>query len=479
MKISILVLVSSTLSFPHASAQVSYPGGGKFCKSRSLQENKGNKSKMAKSDPSKNVLLEKTRKKRFLQRSNRRLDDSPYDHEVIDIYPSGLESLSPDEARKIIIDKLDDAANGDTVVFHPGHYVINAKICPFDKGDKWSIHPTYTIRGVGDSPSDTVLFGMEFNCNDNNMVIENIEVWGSQGRPCKFPGSFDYDSGLIFRNSIVKTYGKPFDLSAHKVNFINSDFINMLPGSSNGLIDNDQMGFVAIRSKFVGFDAAIEFDNSMPDPSDEVPPKVYGNTFEGNCADCAHCSRDGNTCTTGCANILANIEPNTPKGNNVLVKNFVDILRHQKYGENFLPPISNIKFKKVLEKGETTVYRIPNGYSILDMPSGFYPVYTHAAHAYQFDSTAVYKKFATISFSRDEVFGSDCSEVEFFYYRKNDGIDKWKSLKLHTKENQWRYMVSLKKAKIPLDGTIVAAFVPENACISAPTTSPTTSPTNS
>eukprot|EP00588_Corethron_pennatum_P007366 CAMPEP_0194286470 /NCGR_PEP_ID=MMETSP0169-20130528/32604_1 /TAXON_ID=218684 /ORGANISM="Corethron pennatum, Strain L29A3" /LENGTH=412 /DNA_ID=CAMNT_0039032915 /DNA_START=223 /DNA_END=1458 /DNA_ORIENTATION=+ len=412
---------------------------------------------MAKSESSKNVLLQKTRKKRFLQRSNRRLDDGgPYDHQVIDIYPSSLGSLQPDEARMIIIDKLNDAANGDTVVFHPGHYVINASICPFEKGTIWSAHPSYTIRGVGDSPSDTVLFGMEFNCNGNNMVIENIEVWGSQGQPCEYPGSFDEDSGLIFRNSIVKTYGKPFDLLAHKINFLNSEYINMLPGSSNGLIDNDRMGFVAIRSKFFGFDAAIEFDNQMPDPSDEVVPKVYGNTFEGNCADCAFES------TTGCANILANIEPNTPKGNSVVVTNLVDILRHQKYGEKFLPPISNIKFKKVSEKGETTVYRIPNGYSILDMPSGFYPVYTHAAHAYQFDSTAVYKKFVTISFKREEVFGSDCSEVEFFYYRKSDGMEKWKSLKLTTKQNTWRYTVTLKKAKIPLDGTIVAAFVPES-----------------
>jgi len=425
---------------------------------------------MAKSEPSKNVLLQKTRKKRFLQRSNRRLDRSPYyNHEVIDIYPSSLASLQPDEARRMIIDKLNDAANGDTVVFHPGHYVINAKICPFDKGNNYPDHPSYTIMGVGDSPSDTVLFGMEFACRRNNMVIENIEVWGSQGRPCKDTGgsSFDNDSGLIFRNSIVKTYGKPFDLLLHKVNMINSEFHNMLPGSSNGLIDNDRMGLVAIRSKFVGFDAAIEFDNNMPDPSHELVPKVYDNTFEGNCADCAFES------TTGCENVLANIEPNTPKGNNVVVTNFVDILRHQKYGEKFLPPISTIKFKKVSEKGETTVYRIPNGYSILSMPSGFYPVYTRAAHAYQFDSTAVYKKLVVISFKRDEVFGSDCSEVEFFYYRKNEGTEKWKSLKLNTKENNWRYMVTLKKSKIPLDGTIVAAFVPEGLCTPAPTSSPT------
>jgi len=449
--------ISITLFFPHTVAQISDSKSGRFCKedrrSLALQRNTSKRGKRSLSQHA----IEDNREKRLQERKERRLEGktNEYDHEVIDVYPIG--GTTPELQREYVIDKLNDAKNGDTVLFQPAHYVVNAKICPFD--DDAFENPTYTIKGAGESPSDTVLYGMEFVCKRNFIVLENIEVWGSMGNVCESNDSYDYDATLIFRNSVVRTFGKPFDLLSHQVHFIKSEYINMLPKSSDGIIDNDGNGVVVMKSKFVGFDAAIYFgkDPSLdPSSGKGLLSKIYENNFKEVCTDCAHCDGFSSLpdCPRGCSTLFESVELNTPKGEGIVVKNFMDILRHP-----FPLPIGKITFKKVKTAGETTVYRIPNGYSMLNVPSGYYPVYTDAAHAYQFDSTAVLKKSVAISFKRSKVFGKSCTKVEFFYYRA--GMDEWMSLKEKTETSNQLYTVTLSQNKIPLDGTIVAAFIPE------------------
>jgi len=363
-----------------------------------------------------------------------------------------------------VVDKLNDAANGDTVLFEPGHYVISdidennsGKICPFDSG--LAEHPSYTIKGIGESPSDTVIYGASFVCLRNFIVIDNIEIWGTIGRTeCNRDRYYDSDAGLIFRNSILKVFGKPFDLIAHTVQFINSEFINLIPESSDGLINNERGPLVAMRTKFSGFDRAIVFDNVYPITSNLT--KIVGNTFENNCGNCLYLEGD---VTSDCSEITSTLSPNTPTGTNIgIFEDIIDILRYGPYDFTSGPPIIYIKFKKVTEAGETTVYRIPNGYSMIANPSGFYPVYTDAAHAYQFDSTAKYKKKVTIAFKREYVFGLDCDSVEFFYYK--DGMTEWKSLAGTTNTATNRYTITIKKKKAVLNGLIIAAFIPEYDC---------------
>merc|ERR1719162_2631099 len=423
MNFSCLALAVSVLFIPNYSA-------ARVCK-------------LSKSSSSKSVSKNGGR-----SRIQRKLEHTLYDHDVINVYPS----MEPWE----VVDKLNDAENGDTVLFEPGHYVISdsndenssGKICPFDS-DRYT------------PPSDTVIYGASFLCRKNFIVIDNIEIWGTIGdTECNDDYSYDYEAGLIFRNSILKVFGKPFDLIAHTVQFINSEFINLLSERfKDGLINNERGPVVAMRTKFSGFDTAIKFDNVYPITSKLT--KIVGNTFENNCGNCSYLA--GNV-TSDCSEITSTLSPNTPKGTNIeIFEDIIDILRYN------VPPISYIEFKKVTKAGETTVYRIPNGYSMIAnpsgypvLPSGFYPVFTDAAHAYQFDSTAKYQNRVTIAFKRKYVFGQDCDSVQFFYYK--DGMTEWKSLAGKTKTTTTKYIVTIKKKKAVLDGLIIAAFIPEDDC---------------
>ena len=469
MNFSCLALAVSVLFIPNYSV-------ARVCKERQRTRNLTEGAKSSKSSSSKRDLTEGAKlskssssksasKNGGRSRIQRKLDHGPYDHDVINVYPS----MKPWQ----VVDKLNDAANGDTVLFEPGHYVISdsnddnssGKICPFDSD--LDTHPSYTIKGNGESPSDTVIYGASFVCRKNFIVIDNIEIWGTIGyTECNDDYSYDYDAGLIFRNSILKVFGKPFDLIAHTVQFINSEFINLLSERfEDGLINNERGPLVAMRTKFSGFDTAIKFDNVYPITSKLT--KIVGNTFENNCGNCSYLAGD---VTSDCSEITSTLSPNTPKGTNIEIsEDIIDILRYNEYIPTPSPPISYIEFKKVTKAGETTVYRIPNGYSMIAnpsgypvLPSGFYPVYTDAAHAYQFDSTAKYQNKVTIAFKRKYVFGLDCDSVEFFYYK--DGMTEWKSLAGKTKTTTTKYIVTIKKKKAVLDGLIIAAFIPEDDC---------------
>merc|ERR1711957_222613 len=148
---------------------------------------------------------------------------------------------------------------------------------------------------------------------------------------------------------------------------------------------------------------------------------------------------DGNDNPTALAAVTSLFSPNTPRGQNYLLKTIIDILRFDKHDDAPYVPIK-IKVKKANKAGETTIYRVPSAYPEppLDFISALEPQY------YQFDSTAKFGKKSHVFFKKLDIQSKFPGFSGPFTFMYHDGTT-WNTVN-HVNSGVWYKMTFPEKS---------------------------------
>jgi len=210
-------------------------------------------------------------------------------------------------------------------------------------------------------------------------------------------------------------------------------------------IDDDCGGLSVIKSTIAGFTKGIElYANCYPDwqdksiDVDEVNRniKIYGSDLSQNTIPI-----DADSDPTALAAVTSLLSPNTPKGQNYLLKTIIDILRFD--DDAPYVPIK-IKVKKANKAGETTIYRVPSAYP--EPPPGF--ISALEPQYYQFDSTAKFGKTSNVFFKKLDIqskFPGYSGTLTFMYH---DGTT-WNTVN-HVNSGVWYKMTFPEKSMMGL-----------------------------
>jgi hypothetical protein len=308
--------------------------------------------------------------------------------------------------------KLGQANDKDTIIIPAGKYIgkdVNGNwpstfngnnaghknICNMVSNNVNSL----IIKGIGSKPIKVKLIGIMMQYCDFFLVVENLSMFFCDDHRAII--EHDNDKGLVMRDVVINTpYASQdgINIMSHRVAIIDSEIKTYpaLPGV--GMSGLTVEGAVTIlNSDIKGYKYGIMVNNLTPN-SDPKEWKIYNNKLNKNTVDCVYASNTAQTCDFA----LSSINPNTPaSGTPYFVSQFIDILRYDNW-----PPVTAgpyipvvVTFKKVLQAGETTVYRVPSSYP--EPPSGTVsavnPQYFH------FDSTAKLAKKAVLKFDETTI----------------------------------------------------------------------------
>jgi len=322
------------------------------------------------------------------------------------------------------ITKLGFVADYDTILLPPGDYIFDddpnyegyqsLNLCDFMPPAQYPNKPNLYITGTGETRSDVKLVAAQFWLCARTLVIENLSMYtlvsGGYGNA---PVLEDTDTGMMFRNTYVQVpvYATPagstewaaFYIILHRMAIMYSKIETNPPVPSLGTnigLATDGYGLAVIGSTFAGFQLGLDLmdlncsnqgPGCQPD-ADELNRnyKLYGNNLSSNTVG-----------SNGDAVFLDLFAPNTPSGVNVNVNTFIDVLRYQTNVNSPYVPVK-MKFKKVVKKGETTIYRLPSAYP--EPPTGL----TSAAvpQYYRFDTTAKFGKKSIVRFKKTQIYSN-------------------------------------------------------------------------
>jgi len=355
------------------------------------------------------------------------------------------------------ITKLGLVADYDTILLPPGDYIFDndpnyegyqsLDLCDLMPPAQYPNRPNLYITGTGETRSDVKLVAAQFWTCARTLVIENLSMYTLESSYGSAPVLEDTDTGMMFRNTYIQVpvYTTPagssewaaFYIILHRMAIMYSKIETNPPVPSLGTnigLHTDGYGLAVIRSTFAGFQLGLSLDlecsnqgpGCQPD-ADELNRnyKLYGNNLSSNTI-----GSDGDSV------FLNLLTPNTPSGLNINVNTFIDVLRYQTNADAPYVPVK-MRFKKVVKKGETTIYRLPSAYP--EPPAGLSSA--TVPQYYRFDTTAKFGKKSIVRFSKTQIDSnfpgfSGTLTCKFFDY--SDGTT-WKPVNYSVDGNFYKF----------------------------------------